>query len=357
MSRRSDAAVVVLAVALAVACAKKEEEAPVAAQVVVQKAGVGSVENTLELSGRLVPPPNEDATLAPQIAGRLLTVNVREGERVKQGDLLATVDPAPFAEAERAADAALTKSRAEAGVKERAASLTAKLFEKGIASAEERDNDRAAAEAARAAVVDAEAHAGEARRRREWTRLAAPFGGVVAQVTRHAGETIDGTPGTPVLRLLGTTAAEASADAAAPDLARLKAGDTVSVVSGTVVAPASVVRVPAAVDPATGLGEVRARLSGAAPAPLLSTVTLRIVLARKDGVVVVPPRAVRRAEDGTDEVVKIVNGAAHPAKVTLGLKSANAVEVTSGVAAGELVVVDSPLGLTSGQKVATKTAG
>jgi RND family efflux transporter MFP subunit len=357
MSRRSEAGVALLVAVLAAGCAKKEEEAPVLARVTAQKAATGSVQETLELSGRLVPPPNEDATLAPQIPGRVLSVNVREGERVKQGDLLATVDPAPFVEAERAADAALQKARAEAEVKQRAANLTAKLFEKGIASAEERDNDRTAAEAARAEVADAEAHAGEARRRREWTRLAAPFSGVVGQVTRHAGETIDGTPATPVLRLLGTTAVEAAADAASTDLARMKVGDAVAIVAGGTEATASVVRVPAAVDPATGLGEVRARLAGAPAAPLLSTVTLRVVLARKDGVLVVPPRAVRRAEDGTDEIVKVVNGAAHPSKVKLGLRSANAVEVTSGLAVGELVVLDSPLGLTEGQKLEVKTAG
>ena len=354
---RTRAAALALAVALAVSCAKKEEEAPVLARVSAGRVGVGPIEETLELSGRLVPPPNEDATIAPQIGGRLLSVNVREGDRVSKGALLATLDPAPFVEAERAADAALGKARAEASVKKRAADLTAKLFEKGIASAEERDNDRAAEDAARAAIADAEARAGEARRRREWTRLVAPFAGVVSQVTRHAGETVDGTPSTTVLRLLGETAVEVAADASARDLGRIRAGDAAAVGAAGGEARATVAAVPAAVDPATGLGEVRARLEGRAPAPLLSSVTLRIVLARKDGVVVVPPRAVRRAEDGGDEVEKVVNGAAHPSKVTLGLRSADAVEVTSGLAPGEVVVLDSPLGLAEGQKLDVKTPG
>jgi len=361
MHRRTDArrahALLALfaAPALLVACKKEEKEPLVRASVTTVRAASGTVAQTLELSGRLVPPPSEDATLAPQVAGRLLAVSVREGERVKQGDLLAAVDPAPLEEAERAAEASVAKARTEAAAKKRVADLTAKLFERGIASAEERDKDRAEAEAAHAAEVDADTHLLDARRKREWTRVVAPFSGVVAQVMKHAGETVDGTPATAVLRLLGTSVAEVAAEAAATDLARVKEGAAASVAVAGGEARGAVVRVPASVDPATGLGEIRVRLEGPAPAPLLSSVTLRVVLVKKDGVVVVPPRAVRRAEDGADEVVRVVNGAAHPVRVTLGLRSADAVEIVAGLTPGDVVVLDSPLGLAEGAPLEVKS--
>ncbi|HKC26292.1 MAG TPA: efflux RND transporter periplasmic adaptor subunit [Thermoanaerobaculia bacterium] len=357
MRRRTDVLAALAAVALLFACKKKEKEAPVRASVTTVRAAPGTVAQTLELSGRLVPPPSEDATLAPQVAGRLLSVSVREGDRVKQGDVLATLDPAPLEEAERAAEAALAKERADAAAKRRVADLTAKLFEKGIASAEERDKDRAESEAARSAEVEAETHLLDARRKREWTRVAAPFSGVVAQVMKHAGETVDGTPATAVLRLLGSSAAEVAAEAAAADLARVKEGAAASVPVPGGAARGTVVRVPAAVDAATGLGEIRVRLEGPAPAPLLSNVTLRVVLVKKDGVLVVPARAVRRAEDGTDEVVRVVNGAAHPVRVTLGLRSADAVEIAAGLSPGDVVVLDSPLGLAEGAPLEVKNPG
>src|SRR5438552_13178469 len=111
MRRRTDGCVLAIAALLLVTCKKEEKEEPAKAGVTAVRAAPGTVAETLELSGRLVPPPSEDATLAPQVAGRLLSVSVRAGDRVKAGDLLATLDPTPLTEAEHAAEAAAAKAR------------------------------------------------------------------------------------------------------------------------------------------------------------------------------------------------------------------------------------------------------
>ena len=52
-----------------------------------------------------------------------------------------------------------------------------------------------------------------------------------------------------------------------------------------------------------------------------------------------------------------MNGAAHPVHVTLGLRSADAVEIAAGLAPGDVVVLDSPLGLAEGAPLEVKNPG
>lgn len=343
--------------AVSSACRKAPaEEPPSPLKVTTAAVSRADLPDVLSLRGRLVPPVEEDATLAPQVSGRLVRLAVREGDAVRRGALLAEVDRAPLEEADATAAAALTKARKDEEVRARAYELTERLFGRGIASAEERDADRASLEAARAARVEAEGRAAQARRQRSWMELRAPFDGVVATVLRHPGEAVDGTPATPVVRLLGTSATEVSADAGAAELARVRTGDeaAASLPGGGAPLDGRVTRVSRSVDPASGLGEVRARLAVRNGAPLLSTVGLSVVLSVRRGALVVPSAALRRSEDGREEVVLVVKGAAEVRPVKAGLASSGLVEILEGLTGGETVVVESPLGLEAGQPLAEK---
>ncbi|MHB8797788.1 MAG: efflux RND transporter periplasmic adaptor subunit [Thermoanaerobaculia bacterium] len=310
----------------------------------------------LDLQGRLVPPAEEDVLLAPQVAGLLVRVPVREGDAVRRGALLAEVDPAPLDEGAAAAAAALAKAHEDEAVRVRALALTERLLARGITSAEERDADRAALASARAARVESEGRASNAARQRRWASVRAPFDGIVAQVLKRPGEVVDGTPSTAVIRLLGTAAVEVAADAEAADLSRVKPGAAAETVLPGSSVPVSgrVTRVARSVDPATGIGEVRVRLFSRSRVPLLASVPLRIVLAVHRGTVVVPREALRRTEAGTEEVVVASNGVAAVRVVSCGVRTTTHVEIVRGLSAGETIVVDSPLGLVAGQPLAVR---
>ncbi len=352
--------VLIAAVPLAAALGCREAPHSEAAEAV--SVGTATVRRTdladlLMLRGRLVSSPREDVTLAPQVAGRLTGVAVREGDTVAEGALLASVDHQQLDDAEAAATAALAKAREDEEVRSKALALTSRLLEKGIVSREERDNDRAALETARAARIDAEARVRHATRQRGWSELRAPFTGVVAQVLRHAGEIVDGTGSTPVLRLLGTSVQEVSADASTNDLSRIAIGSEVTVrpSGGDAAFPGQVVRVARAVDPATGVGEVRARLSRKSAAPLLSPVAIAIVVAAHRDVIAVPVEALRRSETGVEEVVLVEKEKARVRGVRSGVVTDRLIEITEGLAGGETVVVDSPLGLADGVPLRVRT--
>ena len=77
-------------------------------------ATVRSMETVIAAQGTLAPGQGAVARVAPSTPGRLLTVRVREGERVTAGQVIATVDNRPQQAQARSAQAALNVSREQA---------------------------------------------------------------------------------------------------------------------------------------------------------------------------------------------------------------------------------------------------
>src|SRR5256712_1653064 len=204
----------------ALACARAED-APADHAVAVRTARVetGTITEWIRLYGRIAPPPDRDATLAPLVAGLLLAVPVREGQSVRVGEVLARVEGAPLDDGLRAAEAAERRAEAEAAFRRSAATRTRTLVDKGVASRQDAEADEAAAVSADAALAEATSALATARRRRDWADLRAPFDGVVVRVFRRPGEAVDGTPATPVIQVAATTGAPVAAEATAEKLA------------------------------------------------------------------------------------------------------------------------------------------
>jgi HlyD family secretion protein len=126
---------------------------------------------------------------------------------------------------------------------------------------------------------------------------------------------------------------------------------TVSVLGVAASVEARVARVSPAVDPTTLLGTVRIALDASAKLPIGSAGTARIVTGKRQGVAV-PANALRRSMTGSDEVVVCDKGVARVRGVTLGVRDGATVEIATGLAAGEAIVVDHVLGLDDGQPLA-----
>jgi multidrug efflux system membrane fusion protein len=153
-----------------------------------------------EFSGRLEAVQRVD--IRPRVAGAVQAVHFREGALVKQGDLLVTVDPAPYvAEVDRAeaqvvaAQARLSYTRSEM---ERAARL---LQESAIAQREhdERVNAQREADAnlraAQAALQTAKLNLG-------YTQVRAPVAGRVGRIEVTVGNLVSAGASAPVLTTL-----------------------------------------------------------------------------------------------------------------------------------------------------------
>jgi multidrug efflux system membrane fusion protein len=347
-------AAILLGAPLAVfGCGRRAVKAPERPTLVrTARVSTGTITDWVRLYGRIVPPPDRDATLAPQVAGVLVAVPVREGQAVESGAVLARVEPGPLDDAVRAAEAAERRAAAETEFRKSAAARTAALVDKGVASRQDAEQDAAAAVSAEAALAEASSALATARRRRGWAELRAPFGGVIVRVHRRPGDSVDGTPATPVVQVAAAAGTQVAAEATAAALTRLGPDEPAEVeatgVPGSVLR-ARVIRVARAVEAASGSGEVRLAFDGPAPdLPLGMGVAVRIAAARREGALVVPARALRRGGEGATEAVVVERGKAAVRTVVTGLSDGERVEILQGLSAGESVVVDDPVGLASG---------
>jgi RND family efflux transporter MFP subunit len=174
-------AIVVLIALLAAACgeASVKNEAP------PRPVKVFRVIDANLIAGRAVPGQARSARetmLSFRVAGRLQERRVKTGDQVKEGDIVATLDRAPYqAELDRAA---ANLRRAQAAYVNAAGQLDRdkQLFAKGIIAKARFDNTNSTARQARAEVTSQEAALERAKLDLGYTELRAPFSGTVSGV-------------------------------------------------------------------------------------------------------------------------------------------------------------------------------
>jgi len=333
----------------------ESEEARPPAAVTCERVASTAVDDVIEVSGQIAPPPRLDAIVSSPVAGRIGQVAVEEGDRVTAGALLVVVeDPAlPAGSVEARAQVASAQAAKTAADLELARQI--RLVETGIGAKRELDDARAKAAAAGAEVDAANARSGLATRQLARRELRAPYAGVVLHLWKRVGESVDGTGAMPVVEVADTSTLELRAQVAPKALVAIHEGMTASVRVLGIDAPiaAKVTRVSPAVDPATLLGTVRLGLATASSLPVGSAASGRIVTGTHPGLVV-PAAALRRSMTGSDQIVVCDDKVARVRAVSVGAREVGTVEITKGLAAGERVVIDHVLGLDESQALEVK---
>jgi len=311
-----------------------------------------NVTETLTLTGTL--DPRAVVPVVAEVSARLLSVLRNEGDRVAKGSLLAVLDDIDFRLARDRAKAALDvaeASRAHAHVEEdRAESL---LTTGGIT-----DKDRLAA---KVAVQIADAATAQARTELAITeqqlarcQVLAPITGRIAKRSTDAGTML--TPGAQIFSIVDDSAFEFRAAVPSADFGRVKLGESVTMSVDALPGFSTVGKVSRIIP----LVDVRSRsfevvvLVPGQPQLVSGLFARADVRVREilDGLIV-PPAALAR--DGADparaQAFVIVGGKAERRDVTVGVEAADAVQVTDGLKAGEMVVVDPPAALGPGTQV------
>ena len=174
--------------------------APAAVAVSVATVEKRSAATWDEFSGRLE--AIERVEIRPRVAGVVEQVHFREGALVKQGDLLLTIDPAPYAaEVERAqaqvlaiqARIALTKSDLERGQQ---------LWDSRTISQRDYDQRVNAQRETEANLRAAQAALQSAQLNLDYTKVRAPVDGRVGKLEITVGNLVAAGPGSPVLTTL-----------------------------------------------------------------------------------------------------------------------------------------------------------
>jgi RND family efflux transporter MFP subunit len=140
--------------------------------------------------------PADLTVLSFEIGGRLGELDLAVGQRVATGEVLAALDPETLSLQVQAADAAV--SQADASAKNAAETLARQeqLLERGTVTKVNVDDARTQAEAAAAALLQAQKSLESAKENLEKADLQAPFDGIVNSVEASSHATV--AAGTPI---------------------------------------------------------------------------------------------------------------------------------------------------------------
>jgi RND family efflux transporter MFP subunit len=363
----------VVVVAVAAACRHapeaEDEDKPAPAAVTCRPAAGATIDDLVDVTGVIAPPPKLDAVVSSPVSGRVAQVLVDEGDRVAAGALLAVVEDPALGAGSLEARAAVESAQAQRAAADQEVARQDRLVASGIGARKDLDDARAKQATAAADLAAASARAGLAGAQLARREIRAPRAGVVLHLQRKVGESVDGTAATPIAEIADLSVLELHAQAPPAALRPLRDGmhATVQVLGSSAPIAGTVVRVAPAVDPATLLGVVRIALASTEGTtvgiPVGTSATGRISIGQRQGVRV-PASALRRSLIGEDEVVVCEGGTAHVRKVEIGSRGDQGVEIKDGLKAGEQVVVDHVLGLQDeqpltapGEKAGTDKAG
>lgn len=324
-----------------------------------------SVPVTLEYTAQTL--GSREVEVRARVTGILLKRNYVEGGRVKAGQSLFTLDPAPFDAALARAEADTAAAEARHAQAKREAARLKPLFDVRAVSQKEYD-DAASAEAIAAADLQAaRARLREARLNLAWTRVEAPISGVASRALKSEGSLVSGpdvllttvTQTDPMHVLFGVSDNDRLKLRQEVEAKRLnwpkdgrfqvtvKLGDG-SEYRRTGLTNFSDVRV----SRDTGTSEARAEIPN--PEGLLHPgefVRVRLTGAVRQGAFKLPQRAVLEGPQGKFVFLVGKDNKAEMRPVDVGEWDGGAVVVTAGLKAGEQVIVDGVLKLGPGAPV------
>ena len=349
--------------------------------------------------------PLAQAAIAPKISAPVRKFYVQRGSRVKEGQLLVTLentdlaaaalDNQGFYMAAEAAYATATRAqvpedtlKAESDVAQAKANLDLnlsivksrkQLFAEGAIPGRDLDTAQAALVAAQAAydatarhldsvrsvsheaalksaqgqLTSAEGKFKGAAAQVSYSEIRSPINGVVTDRSLFAGETA--AAGAPVITVMDTSSLLAKTHLAQSLAQRMKLGDPAQVQVPGVATPvaAEVALISPALDPGSTTVEVWLRIDNKAGAlkvgtPVKVSITGRTVAQAWK----VPNSSILTAQDGSKSVMVVgADGAAHRKPVTLGLQDAQDVQIAGGLAPSDLVITGGAYGLDDGAKV------
>ena len=319
------------------------------------------------------------AAVSPQVMGRITSLPVTEGSRVEKGALLATIDDTQVRAQLAAAEAmvseakagneeverAIAQAEAGKGLAEKTYERFRKLFEEKVVTPQEfdeveakrtvaiKDYERALDKRAQgiAKIAQANAQADAARAMLSYTRVTAPFSGIVTERKVDAGAMA--VPGVPILVMEDTGRYRLEASVPETYSGALTAGSRVRVVLTTDPGKeilGTVSEVVPFVDPSSRTFAVKVDLPRG---PRLRTGMFGRVLfpTGKEDLLVVPKRAIAHV-GGYDGLYTVTaDNVARLVMVTTGKTFGDEVEILSGIDPGTRVAVSPVDRLVDGARV------
>ena len=306
--------------------------------------------------------PLQTVAVRALVGGQLTRIWFREGDEVRRGQTLFTIDPRPMQAAFAQAQANLARDEAELKNAEAERARYGDLVKKDYVTREEFDKISAGAEAARAVVAADRAAIENARLQLSYSNIVAPLDGKTGSLQVHAGNIVRANDTTPLVVINQVHPINVQFAIPERDLGPVRAGGLgMSVIAsqqGSGQAETGrLTFIDNAVDPTTGTITLKASFPNDDRVLWPGQyVNVAVTLSSRPNAIVVPAQALQNGQRGQYVyVVKSDNGVEmRPVAVTQQVDQQAIIE--HGVNAGETVVTDGQLKLTPNSKVEVKSS-
>lgn len=320
----------------------------------IESVRVAKIDRALFLSGTLQ--PLRQSTLVAEVEGRVLAVEVRAGDRVAAGQILARLDARDLESRLAEQRARFASSQAQFELAEKNQRRDEQLVAREFLSPAGLDNSRSNLDSNRENLRAQQALVALAQQAVDKAVVRAPLAGIVAERAVEPGQAV--APGARLFSVVDLSALELAANVPVSEVGSVRPGQTIRLQATGV--PTSIVgtveRIAPVADPATRMIPVyvrvpnpRSELKGG----MLVQGQLSIGGAKPE--LAVSHEAIRRQGEQTF-VLRIKDGAVEQVPIETGRsnESTGQVEVRQGLAGGDKVIVAKVQQLAPGQRVVVR---
>ncbi|MGP9831893.1 efflux RND transporter periplasmic adaptor subunit [Marinobacter sp. NSM] len=296
-----------------------------------------SVSEVLHLDGRIE--AVQQSTVSAQTSGTVVELPFDVDDSVAAGDLIVRLEDSEQRSRLNQALAGLEEARSGLDNARQQYERVEAIHERGLVSRQEFDQARNNLSASQARVERAEAAVDEARKQLDYTRIVAPYGGILTERHVELGESVN--PGQPLLSGLSLEQLRVVVDLPQKyaDLARSERQATVTLADGRVLETGELTFYPYA-NPETHTFRLRLRLNepnGSLFPGML--VKVGVPVASREALWVPASALVQRSELRAVFVLDS-QGQARLRQIRVGSRDGDRLEVLSGVSAGERVITN-----------------
>lgn len=349
--------------ALALSCSRSNAEQKSSPGVPVTTALVKREDVPIEVNAFGTVEASHTVDVVSQVTGLVTKVHFKEGDFVKAGDLLFTVDTRPYSASLAVARAELQRNEALAAQARSEAERTVKLQEEGLASAQQLAKANADAASATASVEMGRAQAQSARLNVSFTKIVSPLNGRTGALLVHSGNVVHANDAKPLVVIRNLSPIFVRFAVPQELLPSIRAGmgkeplrvraTPRGVGAKTVEGPLTFLE--NTVDAATGTLALKATFMNAEqtlwPGAAVDVV---LQLGVDEQALVVPEAAVQAGQSGSYAFVVGKDGRAEQRSVEISRTTSKLALIRAGLSADETVVVDGQVRLRHGTKVTVK---
>jgi multidrug efflux system membrane fusion protein len=325
-------------------------------------AGAAQVgEIPIYLSGLGTVVPMRTVIVRSRVDGELVRVNFNEGQYVKEGDVLAQVDPRPFQVQLDQAEGQLIKDRALLANARIDLERYQTLFQQDSIAKQQVDTQAALVQQYEGTVRTDQAVVDNARLQLSYARITAPISGRLGLRQVDPGNIVHAADANGVVLITEvqpvTVIFTLPQDNLPAVMQRVKSNARLAVEAWdrgfrTKLASGELLTVDNVIDITTGTVKLKAKFANADLALFPNQfVNARMLLDTRKGVIIIPSAAVQRGSQGSFVYVVKDDSTVSVRPVKLGVSDGERVAVDSGVADGERVVVDGMDRLREGARV------